>query len=96
MMIYRWVQDSRGAKYFDLASIDNKLPSIATVYYCGQDSVWRYIVRGHPTNWFDSVTYDLQSWIDTFDAQSGMSEVNNLLKDNKNIRILSDKELNLL
>lgn len=98
MNLYRWeliVQSIwPDAQQFNLCSLTGE-PSVIASVYLSLQGTWRYVIWKSSSQVL-KVPKVSKTWADTFDAQSGMSEVNNLLKHIKNIRILSDKESNLL
>lgn len=96
MKLFTWLSviASPSTQQYNLSNIDGGELVIASVYLHRpiiSATGWKYVIWDTP---FLLKVEDRH--VEIFDAQSGMLEVNNLLKDNKNIRILSDKELNLL
>lgn len=89
MIICFWKQDNKGLQYFYLKNINNSL-ILATVYCHNPSYNWKSIVWGGKIKSVKSV-FGVGS-----DAQSCMAQINALLKNNKDIRILTESESNLL
>lgn len=95
MKLFTWLSvTSPSTQQYNLSNIDGGELVIASVYlhrFIISVIGWKYVIWDTP---FLLKVEDRH--VEIFDAQSGMLEVNDLLKNNKDIRILCDREINLL